>query len=208
MIALLDYGLGNLAAIANVYKTNHIEVGFAHNPDDVDKAERIIIPGVGSFDAAISMLNASGMRPSLENAVLERKIPVLGICVGMQMLANQSDEGNLPGFGWIPGVVRKFSQSLSNKQPRILPHMGWNDVTPTRKNPLFANLENDARFYFVHSYFFECSQKKSELAITDYDGSFASAVHRDNIYGVQFHPEKSHHFGNQLLLNFAKVTSC
>jgi glutamine amidotransferase len=207
MITILDYGLGNLAAIANVYKPHNIPVSFAKRPQDVESAERVIIPGVGSFDTAMSLLNESGMRGVLEQKVLSEKVPVLGICVGMQILANSSQEGVLPGLGWIPGTVKKLFPR-DGQAKIILPHMGWNDVRPTRSHPMFDKLESEAKFYFLHSFFFECDSSNDILATTDYCGEFSCGVNRGNIFGMQFHPEKSHHFGTQLLLNFAVANLC
>lgn len=204
MITIIDYGLGNVLAFVNVYNRLNIPVRVAKSAAELDGATRLILPGVGSFDHAMEQLARSGMRPRLEQLVCEEKLPVIGICVGMQMLAKGSDEGKLPGLGWIDGQVRKFRL---DEMPRgtNLPHMGWNDVTPVGAGGLFKGLEDDARFYFLHSYYFECNDGASILARTDYGSHFSCAVRRDNVYGVQFHPEKSHHFGSQLLSNFAEV---
>jgi glutamine amidotransferase len=144
------------------------------------------------------------MRAAIDNAVLSKKVPILGICVGMQMLANSSDEGELLGLGWIPGKVRGF-KSISDLADLPLPHMGWNDIAPDLDCPLFKDLELDSRFYFLHSYFFECTQKEHAVAQAVYGLAFSCAVASNNIYGVQFHPEKSHHFGVALLKNFAEL---
>lgn len=204
MIAIIDYGLGNIGAFANAYDKLNIPVLIARTTDDLKKATRVILPGVGAFDHAIELLEKSGMRTTLEELVLRRHLPVLGICVGMQILANSSEEGTLPGLGWIAGEVKKIDASKLVHNTH-LPHMGWNDVQPIRKSNLFQNLEHDARFYFLHSYFFQCKKNEDVLALTDYGGRFASAVNAANIYGVQFHPEKSHQWGIQLLKNFAAV---
>lgn len=204
MITIIDYGLGNVLAFVNVYNRLNIPVAVAKTAADLAGATRLILPGVGSFDHAMEQLDASGMRATLEQLVSEQRMPVLGICVGMQMLAKRSDEGRLDGLGWINGMVRKFDLT---KLPRgtNLPHMGWNDVSPRSEGGLFKGLEQDARFYFLHSYYFDCAQETSVLAHTDYGPAFHCAVRRNNVYGVQFHPEKSHHFGSQLLSNFAEV---
>lgn len=207
MITILDYGLGNLAAIANIYKPHNVPVKFAQKPEDLEVVERIIIPGVGSFDTAMQLLNDSGMRPLLEQKVLTERIPVLGICVGMQVLANSSEEGVRSGLGWIPGRVKKF-RPRDGQSKIVLPHMGWNDVRPRSAHPLFHQLESNAKFYFLHSFFFDCEHSQNTLAITDYGGEFSSGVFRDNIFGMQFHPEKSHHFGTRFLLNFAEIRAC
>lgn len=204
MIAIVDYGLGNIKAFANVYKKLNIPVIIATKAVDFEKAEKVILPGVGAFDYAMDRLNKSGMRQTLDEIVLNRGIPVIGICVGMQMLAGSSEEGTLPGLGWINGAVKKFDLSTLT-QSTHLPHMGWNDVKPLTKNILFRNLEQDALFYFLHSYYFSCNKSENVIALTDYGGEFASAVNSGNIFGVQFHPEKSHQWGIQLLRNFAEM---
>lgn len=144
------------------------------------------------------------MRQRLDELVLSDRVPVLGVCVGMQILAGASDEGVLPGLGWIQGRVKRFEAGGASA-PLQLPHMGWNDVRPAAPDSLFQSLEADARFYFLHSYYFECERTQDVAAIANYGGDFSCAVHRDNIYGVQFHPEKSHHFGTRLLQNFAEM---
>jgi glutamine amidotransferase len=204
MITIVDYGLGNVLAFVNVYKRLNIPVTVAKNADDLKSASKLILPGVGAFDHAIQRLEQSGMRSSLDQLVLRQGVQVLGICVGMQMLADSSDEGSLPGLGWVGGRVRKFDAAKLPHHTH-LPHMGWNDVTPVAEGGLFAGLEQDARFYFLHSYYFDCLQPQNALAYSDYGIQFSSAVKRENIYGVQFHPEKSHNFGSRLLKNFAEL---
>lgn len=204
MIAILDYGLGNVLAFQNVYKRLDIPVVVARTADSLVGATKLILPGVGSFDHAMSLFELSGLRVAAEDMVLNRRIPVIGICVGMQMLANGSEEGRRPGLGWVPGQVRRFDPAEIQQATR-LPHMGWNDVTPVRRSPLFTGLESEARFYFLHSYYFAPESSDSTLAVAQYGSEFACAVQRDNVYGVQFHPEKSHHFGSDLLKNFAEL---
>lgn len=204
MITIIDYGLGNVLAFVNVYKRLNIPVAVAKTAVDLAGATRLILPGVGSFDHAMEQLDQSGMRATLETLVIQERMPVMGICVGMQMLAKSSDEGKLPGLGWIDGQVRKFDLEVMPDGTH-LPHMGWNDVNPTVGGGLFKGLENDARFYFLHSYYFECTRPQDVLAQTDYGPDFSCAVRRDNVYGVQFHPEKSHHFGSKLLSNFREI---
>ena len=204
MIKIIDYGLGNISAFLNVFKLLNIPAAAARDCKDLQKAERLILPGVGSFDHAIELLQKSGMRKTLDELVLKEKIPILGVCVGMQIMAVRSEEGVLPGLGWFKASVRKLKGTLG-KQALRLPQMGWNDVLPLALSKLFTGLENNARFYFLHSYYFDCENSGTALAETDYGFRFASAVHLSNIYGVQFHPEKSHRYGMQLLKNFAKV---
>lgn len=205
MIAIIDYGMGNIRAFANVYKKLDIPITIARNEADLADATKIILPGVGAFDHAMGKLNQSGMRPKLEELVIEKKTPVIGICVGMQMLAKSSDEGQLPGLGWIDATVKKFDITKIHSTTR-LPHMGWNDVTPLQPlNHLFDGLEKEAKFYFLHSYYFACNQPADDIAEADYGGPFSCAVNHQNIFGVQFHPEKSHQYGVKLLENFSKL---
>lgn len=203
MIKIIDYGLGNILAFQNMYKRLNVPVGLAKTADDLSDATRLILPGVGAFDHAMEELDRSGMRARLDELVLGAKMPVLGICVGMQMLAERSDEGKLPGLGWIPGDVKGF-KSL-NQPDLLLPHMGWNDVHPAAGHRLFNELRTDARFYFLHSFYFECADPAHVAAVSSYGKEFSCAVSAGHIHGVQFHPEKSHHFGAQLLKNFAEL---
>jgi glutamine amidotransferase len=204
MIAIVNYGLGNIHAIANIYKRLNIAVSIASTPDELRAAERVILPGVGAFDWAMRRLNDSGMRGVLDELVVTKGKLVLGICVGMQMMAKRSDEGILEGLGWIDAEVKKFD-SASFTQKTHLPHMGWNDVLPRSNEDLFKNLGPSARFYFLHSYYFLPHNPDHVLAVTDYNGNYASSVRSKNVYGVQFHPEKSHQWGIQLLKNFAEI---
>jgi imidazole glycerol-phosphate synthase subunit HisH len=200
MIAIVDYGLGNVQAFLNVYKRLNVPAQRATTIDELRGASKVILPGVGAFDHAMERLDASRMRDALDELVLERKTPVLGVCVGMQILARSSEEGTRPGLGWIDGRVRQFSAAAGP-----LPHMGWNDVQPAEDNALFRDLESDAKFYFLHSFYFECARPEHVAATSSYGAPFSSAVCASNIYGVQFHPEKSHHYGIRLLHNFASL---
>jgi imidazole glycerol-phosphate synthase subunit HisH len=206
MIRIVDYGVGNVRAFLNVFKRLNIEAAPATSPADLADARKLILPGVGHFDHAMARLQDSGMRETLDDLVQQKKVPVLGICVGMQMLARASDEGTRAGLGWIPGRVRAFS-SWEPARTLPLPHMGWNDVRPTGDHPLFRNLDPVAgpRFYFLHSYFFETERPSDVAAVASYGQEFGCAVSAENVHGVQFHPEKSHHFGTGLLKNFAEL---
>lgn len=204
MITIIDYGLGNIRAFVNVYERLNIKTKIARISDDLKEASKIILPGVGAFDHAMIQLNRSGMREELEKQVLMNKTPVIGICVGMQMLAKSSDEGDLPGLGWIDGVVKIFDASKITFKIR-LPHMGWNTIVPVKESPLLAGFDTASRFYYLHSYYFVCNDADNAIASTEYGITYVSAVNRDNIFGVQFHPEKSHSNGIQLLHNFAKL---
>lgn len=204
MITIIDYGLGNIRAFVNVYERLNIKTKIARTADEITGAEKIILPGVGAFDYAMSQLNASGMRDELEKQVVINKVPVIGICVGMQMLARSSDEGRLPGLGWVDGEVRMFDPELIPYKTR-LPHMGWNSMTPVKENHLLNGFDGPMRFYFLHSYYFICHQDDDVIATTHYGITYASAINRGNVYGIQFHPEKSHSNGIRLLHNFAKL---
>ena len=204
MVTIIDYGVGNINAFLNIYKQLNIPAKRATTKLELVGVEKIILPGVGHFDYAMKKFNESGMRDAVENLVLHQSIPVIGVCVGMQMMAFKSEEGSMNGLGWINGGVRKFDAAeMTVRLP--LPHMGWNDVSPSKMTHLFKNLENDSRFYFLHSYYFECENAENIAARSTYGLPFSCAVNRGTIYGVQFHPEKSHHFGVQLLKNFAEL---
>jgi glutamine amidotransferase len=204
MIAIIDYGLGNIRAFANIYKNLGFPTVIARRSAELDQATKIILPGVGAYDHAMQCLDASSMRERLDLMVLQDRVPVLGVCVGMQVLGNSSEEGRRPGLGWLPGTVRKIEFDDSAEQ-RLLPHMGWNTVRPTVPSKLLTGLDEEAGFYFLHSYFFECADPRLVIATTEYARSFACAVRSENIHGVQFHPEKSHHNGIRLLKNFAEL---
>ncbi len=204
MITLIDYGVGNIFAFQNVYKRLDIQTKIAKTVEDLEEVEKLILPGVGAFDYAMGQLNASGMRQKLDELVLIKKIPIIGICVGMQMMGNKSEEGNSEGLKWIDADILKFDENLINQRTKI-PHMGWNDVSPINEHPLFKGLEKNAIFYFLHSYYFKCNKKEDSIAISDYGIPFTSAVNSNNVYGIQFHPEKSHQYGEKLLHNFAKI---
>ncbi|QNI57185.1 imidazole glycerol phosphate synthase subunit hisH protein family [Synechococcus sp. BIOS-U3-1] len=201
MITIVDYGLGNVKAIANIYNRLGIACSIARDPDELIRSKRLILPGVGAFDWAIKRLEASRLRPVLDELVINRRVPVLGICVGMQIMANRSEEGLLPGLGWIPGDVKRFDENLLSSKI-CLPHIGWNNVI-ANDHSLFGNIL-DPRFYFLHSYYFLPCSVDLILAKTHYGLPFASAVCLDHVIGVQFHPEKSHRWGTQLLQNFAQ----
>jgi imidazole glycerol-phosphate synthase subunit HisH len=207
MISIVDYGLGNILAFVNIYKKLNIPVEVVSSSSELSVAEKIILPGVGSFDWAMSRLNNSGMRDMLDKLVKESDIPVLGICVGMQMMAKSSDEGKLDGLGWIDAEVKHLGEQ-EMLDPVNLPHMGWNNVKPVIDSPLFSGIDKEARFYFLHSYYFSHANESQVLSRTFYNISFASCVHYKNRFGVQFHPEKSHFNGVQLLKNFAEIKTC
>lgn len=203
MIGIIDYGVGNIKAFANIYKNLNIPFKIVKDISEFENITKLILPGVGSFDHAMISLQHSGMREKLDELVLEKKIPVIGICVGMQMLAKSSEEGTLNGLGWIDGIVKKFDKSKIKNAP--LPHMGWNNLKIEKKNKIFDNLEENPRYYFLHSYYFECENKEDVIATATYGEKFDCMINHKNIYGIQCHPEKSHHNGMQLLKNFGEL---
>ena len=204
MITIVDYGLGNVQAIANIYKRLDIPATLARSADELASASHVILPGVGAFDWAMARLDASGMRATLDELVQVQRKPALGICVGMQMMAGASDEGKAPGLGWFDARVKLFDDSKFVGRTH-LPHMGWNDVEPAHTDGLLHDLGAEARFYFLHSYYFAPNDPTDVLATTVYGQRFTCAVRRGNVHGVQFHPEKSHGWGIQLLKNFAAL---
>ncbi|MCI1733399.1 MAG: imidazole glycerol phosphate synthase subunit HisH [Bacteroidales bacterium] len=203
MIRIINYGLGNIDAFINIYKRLNIDVAIASVADDLNDADKLILPGVGAFDAAMICLNNSGMRKRLDYLVKERHIPIVGICVGMQIMANKSEEGTLDGLGWIDAEVKKFSK-IDACEGLQIPHMGWNSVE-CNNDPIFSFLPSNPRFYFLHSFYFSCFCKDNVIATSTYGLEFTSAARNGNIYGLQFHPEKSHGNGIQILKNFANI---
>ena len=204
MIGLVDYGMGNIKAFSNIYKQLDIPHKIIFSEEHFKDVEKIILPGVGAFDHAMIRLGESGLRETLNDLVLNKKKPVLGICVGMQMMAKSSEEGILSGLGWIEATVNKFKKEESGRG-RPLPHMGWNSIDCMEGNPLFKDINVNARFYFLHSYYFKSINKENSIAFAEYGDQFTCATNQDNIFGVQFHPEKSHHNGMQLLKNFSNL---
>lgn len=201
MIVIIDYGLGNVGSIKNMLKKIGIESRITDSIGEIEKADKIILPGVGKFDAGMQGIRERGLLPVLNNKVLVEKVPLLGICLGMQILTDSSDEGKDTGLGWIHGVTKKFILPEEYK----IPHMGWNTVDYVKRTPLTLGVEENERYYFVHSYYVKPKSSDDILMQTNYGKKFASAIYHDNIYGVQFHPEKSHKYGIKLLGNFAKM---
>ena len=206
MIYIINYGLGNIGSIANMLKKNHVNFLVAENPQDLKcGVTKLILPGVGSFDDGMTLLRTNLWVDLLSELVLEKKVPILGICLGMQLMTMKSEEGHEKGLGWINARVKKFKFD----DPTIkIPHMGWNNVSPVNDNSgLFNGLgDDDTRFYHIHSYFVSLEDQCEELAKTNYSGNFTSAFQKENIIGVQFHPEKSHKYGMTLLNNFVKLS--
>lgn len=203
MITIVNYGMGNLGSVQNMFKRIGVPSEISGDPEVVAKASKLLLPGVGAFDAAMQKIAESGLREVMDRKVLEEKVPTLGICLGMQLLTNGSEEGVLPGLGWIPARCFRFSFPEGSKLK--IPHMGWNYVFPKKDSPLTADLPAEPRFYFVHSYYVQCDNEENVLMTTPYGSDFHSIVQRDNVYGAQFHPEKSHKYGMKLLANFASL---
>jgi glutamine amidotransferase len=204
MIGIINYGSGNVQAIANIYNRTNYQYKIIQDHEQLKTVDKLILPGVGDFDETIKVLDSSRLRNALNEEVLVKKKPVLGICVGMQILSNDSEEGSQKGLGWINGNVKKFD-ILKIKDKPFIPHMGWNNVEPKFNHDLFKNIDIELGFYFVHSYYFQPFSSNNILGTTFYGEEFTSAVFNDNIFGVQFHPEKSHSNGIQLLSNFATI---
>jgi len=205
MIRIVDYGVGNIQAFMAMFKHLGLEAKRADTPESLDRASRLILPGVGHFDHAMKRLNDSGLRTKLEELVIKMKVPLMGVCVGMQMLAEGSEEGILPGLGWVPGRVRSLSSKM-NSTCLAMPHMGWNNLQPRGGSKLFSRgFEGLPQFYFLHSYYFDASDKGDVAATAHYGIDFDAVVSRGHIHGIQCHPEKSHHWGKQLLKNFVEL---
>jgi glutamine amidotransferase len=203
MIVIVDYGLGNLGSIRNMLKRIGASAEITSDPEKIDSAEKLILPGVGKFDAAIEKIDSLGMRKLLDKKALIDKTPILGICLGMQLLTNGSEEGSLPGLGWIDADTIKFN--FAEDQKLKIPHMGWNLVKKSTQSPLTEGFDDQFRYYFIHSYYVRVADEKNSILKTDYGLEFDSAIQKDNIFGAQFHPEKSHKYGIHLLSNFVNI---
>lgn len=200
MLGIIDYKVVNLGSILNILKKiGAKDVVVITRPDQLDSVSKILLPGIGSFDKGVTNLQEIGLWEPLRKRIGEDKIPCLGICLGMQLLTHRSEEGTLPGLGLVNAEVKKFRIGLR------VPHMGWNHAVPSKVSKLTKDLPEKSRFYFVHSYYVNCFEEKDVLLRTNYEHSFAAAFELDNIYGVQFHPEKSHRFGMKILENFVRL---
>jgi imidazole glycerol-phosphate synthase subunit HisH len=202
-ITIIDYGMANLGSIANMLKKLGVQPVIAADPAVAGRATKLILPGIGAFDHGMQRLRERGFVDVLNAKVLEEKVPVLGICLGAQLITASSEEGILPGLGWLDACTVRFDFSRLNARPKI-PHMGWNTVRVLKQSPLYEGMPAESRFYFVHSYHVACNDPADRLTETTYGMPFTSSVQRDNILGAQFHPEKSHRFGLQLLRNFVE----
>ena len=205
MITIVDYGMGNLGSIKNMFKYIGVETTIESDVDKIKNASKILLPGVGSFDTAMKKINESDLKEVLNEKALKEQVPVLGICLGMQLLTNSSEEGSLAGLGWIDAKTMSFKNRIDKKYR--IPHMGWNIVNKSNVSLLTNGFEefDETRFYFVHSYFVKVENEKNSILKTSYGVEFDSAIQKDNIYGAQFHPEKSHKFGMKLFENFARI---
>lgn len=200
MIHVIDYKIGNIGSVVNMLNHLGSAVTIASSPKDLEKADKIILPGVGAFDAGVEALKNSGFDEAIKNSVNKNNVMLLGICLGMQLLMEFSEEGDSPGLGLVSGHVKKII--IENEKMRI-PHMGWNSVEVVRTSKLLTHaLENERRFYFVHSYYVSCNDKDDVVGLTSYGSKFTSIFEKDRVMGVQFHPEKSHRYGKELLKNF------
>ena len=203
MITVINYGLGNINAIKRVYNNLNIPVKIATKVNDLENSEKYILPGVGAFDYAMQKLNESGLKDVLSDKIINDKKHILGICVGMQIMAKSSDEGNLPGLGWLDAKVKKLDNINDGKLS--IPHMGWNNIIPNKTSSILNGLNTKSNFYFLHSYYLETHLSDIIIAKANYGSDFICAVNQKNIFGVQFHPEKSHNQGIELLKNFSDL---
>jgi glutamine amidotransferase len=201
MITIVDYGMGNLGSIQNMFKRIGASARICADPADLESAEKILLPGVGAFDGAMERIDTGGFRDVLNRKVLVEKIPILGICLGMQLLTRSSEEGRLPGLGWVAAETRRFPASAGLK----VPHMGWNSVSRSGQGALTAGLDPDARYYFAHSLYVRLDHEEDSVLRASHGIMFEASIAHDNIYGAQFHPEKSHRFGMHFLSNFARL---
>lgn len=202
MITIVDYGIGNVGSLMNMFKRIGVQATIESDPTHILAAKKLVLPGVGSFDAAMKCINSiTGLRETLDQKVLVDHTPVLGICLGMQLLTSSSEEGKFPGLAWIPGITSRFPRQEGLK----VPHMGWNVALPIAASRLTTQVGAQPRYYFVHSYCVHVDDPSHSIMKTHHGIEFDSAIGYNNIYGVQFHPEKSHRFGMQLLRNFSQL---
>ncbi len=200
MVTIIDYGMGNLRSVKNMIRYLGYDSEITNSPAKIAEADKLILPGVGHFGTAMENIERLGIRSALDSAILQKKTPVLGICLGMQLLTSYSEEGECEGLNYISGQTCKFR--IEDLQGEKIPHMGWDYVNIKNKVPFMQNVDADYRFYFVHSYYVKCVMECNQVATTTYGVEFDSIIYKENILGAQFHPEKSHRFGMQLMQNF------
>ena len=200
MITIVDYGVGNLGSVNNMMKKIGVDAEVTPDLKKISEAKKILLPGVGAFDTAMQKLTGTELRAILDKKALEEKIPVLGICLGMQLMTNGSEEGQLKGLGWIDAFAHRFPRAELK-----VPHMGWNLVKRSSESPITNEFQEEFRYYFVHSYHVKVAHEQNSILKTTYGVTFDSGIQNNNIFGVQFHPEKSHRFGMQLFKNFARI---
>lgn len=203
-IVIIDYGMGNLRSVQKKFNKVGFDAEISSNLDVINSATKLVLPGVGHFSHGVKKLKELGIWDVLNRVVLEKKTPILGICLGMQLMAKHSKEGNVDGLGWFDADVVKFQ--IGNQLKYKVPHMGWNNTSIKKENILYSNLDDSSMFYFVHSYYMKCNDQSDVLATTGYEDQFVSVIQKNNIYGTQFHPEKSHDDGDKMIKNFVELT--
>lgn len=200
MITIIDYGMGNIRSVQKVFQRLNIQVQITSNHKEILSADKLLLPGVGHFANGMKKLEETGLKEILDQQVLIKKVPIMGICLGMQLMTKNSAEGNVEGLGWVDAQTSRFNFENQNLK---IPHMGWNQINVKKNTPMSNSIKGDDLFYFVHSYFVSCNQEKDVLFLSNYGNPFVSGFEKDNIVGVQFHPEKSHRSGMRLIQNFS-----
>lgn len=200
-ITIVDYGMGNIGSLINMFRKIGVKIDISSKPDEISRANKILLPGVGAFDSAMNKIDELGLRKVLYERAMIAKIPFLGICLGMQLLVESSEEGNKKGLGFINGSAKRFPVNEKLK----VPHMGWNTIKITQNNKLTQFLPEDPRFYFVHSYYVKVSHRSNSIMSCEYGINFDAGISNGNIFGAQFHPEKSHKYGLSMLKNFVEM---
>lgn len=203
MITIIDYGMGNLGSVLSMFKRLGVESEITNDLKKIEDATKILLPGVGAFDTAMERINSTGLRAVLDKKALIDKVPILGICLGMQLLTSSSEEGHIPGLNWIPAKSLRFKFDENSKLK--VPHMGWNVVKEVNPSKLTLDFDSAFRFYFVHSYYVKCDSRSNAILTTNHGLDFDSAIQSGNIYGTQFHPEKSLRYGMKLFKNFSEI---
>ncbi len=203
MITIIDYGLGNLRSVQKSFERANLNVKISNDLNEINKADKLVLPGVGHFGKGMKNLKSSGLIDVLNERVLIKKTPILGICLGMQLMTKYSEEGNSEGLGWIDASTIRFQKDIEKKYK--VPHIGWNSIDIINDNPFLNKIKNNSQYYFVHTYYVLCKKKKEVMTESNYGIKFHSSFQKDNVFGVQFHPEKSFSVGLQMLENFSKI---